>query len=1033
MSKRILQALMQLFAIIARPESNKEDRRSVVKSFLFQQLNSESVHEYIRVFDHYYLIHQKPLSGSRKRKKRTSSSSVKVLKICTEINQELTQKQKTMVLVLLLEFVKSDKLITQQELEFVQTVAETFYFPEDEYRRIKEFVLGNFNSIPDIEELLLVNNKEKLDNANQVKHFYAEELDGEIRVLYINLSESYIIRYLGDTELYLNSQLLKPDKVYGFTSGSSIKNPLIKSIYYSDVVNAFISDKSGIKTVIEVKNVDYTFRNGTKGLHQINFSEQSGRLIGIMGASGTGKTTLVNVLNGSHKPGNGQILINGIDIHNESNKVKGLIGHVSQDDLLIEELTVFQNLYFNAKLCFQDYNDFQINRTVLRILKSLGLLEVKDSKVGNPLDKYISGGQRKRLNIALELIREPAILFLDEPTSGLSSRDSDNIMDLLKELTLKGKMIFVVIHQPSSDIFKMLDELILLDQGGYMIYKGHPVESIIYFKSQIHHAEWNQSECRVCGNVNPEQIFNIVNTEVIDEYGNTTQTRKISPEEWEKIFKREKKQEKRQKLDYPFKKIPAITFKIPNWFRQLRIFIIRDLLAKLTNQQYIIINLFEAPALAFLLSYLFKYYQFNNETGYIFSENKNIPVYIFMAVIVAIFMGLSLSSQEIIKDRKILKRERFLNLSRSSYLVSKIILLLSFSAIQAFLFLLVGNLIMEIKQMFFAYWLALFSTWSFGVMLGLLISDSFKTPVAIYILIPFLIIPQIILSGVIVDFDELNPAITKPNNVPWYGEIMISRWSYEAISVHQFKNNAYEKPIYKYDKSMSEAHFKKNYWLKKLDNKLSYCIDYIEKGDGDQQEYKQKMALIRTELEKEFTDKPYLAFDSLHFINKRDYHPDILYRLKSYFELLDDYYTRKYNLATQKRDSVIIYTEKTYHTPHAYTYLKRKYHNKRLSEFLRNSNDLQRIVEYDNELFQLIDPIFNDPHHPFLKAHFYAPRKKMGNYYVDTFWINIIIMWTMTGIIYIFLYYGWIKSSSNYLGEKYERIKQKKRLKGQRH
>ena len=136
------------------------------------------------------------------------------------------------------------------------------------------------------------------------------------------------------------------------------------------------------------------------------------------------------------------------------------------------------------KLCFGNYNEEKINKTVEDILYSIGLHEVKHLKVGNPLDKTISGGQRKRLNIALELIREPSILFLDEPTSGLSSNDSEIIMDLLKMLSLKGKLIFVVIHQPSSDIFKMFDKLIILDVGGFPIYKGDPVEAVIYFKKK---------------------------------------------------------------------------------------------------------------------------------------------------------------------------------------------------------------------------------------------------------------------------------------------------------------------------------------------------------------------------------------------------------------------------------------------------------------------------------------------------------------------------------------------------------------------
>src|SRR5690606_36569675 len=136
---------------------------------------------------------------------------------------------------------------------------------------------------------------------------------------------------------------------------------------------------------------------------------------------------------------------------------------VSQDDLLIEELTVYENLFYNARLCFGNLTDLEIAKRCDEVLADLGLSETRNLKVGSPLDKTISGGQRKRLNISLELIREPSVLFVDEPTSGLSSRDSENIMDLLKELALKGKLIFVVIHQPSSDFYKMFDKLMILD------------------------------------------------------------------------------------------------------------------------------------------------------------------------------------------------------------------------------------------------------------------------------------------------------------------------------------------------------------------------------------------------------------------------------------------------------------------------------------------------------------------------------------------------------------------------------------------
>src|SRR5690606_30671367 len=213
--------------------------------------------------------------------------------------------------------------------------------------------------------------------------------------------------------------------------------------------------------------------------------------------------------------------------------------------------------------------------------------EIRDLEVGSPLQKTISGGQRKRLNIALELLREPMVLFVDEPTSGLSSRDSENIMDLLKELALRGKMVFVVIHQPSSDIFKMFDTLVILDVGGFQIYYGNPIEAVLYFRDIMNTANKNQGACPECGNINPEQIFNIIETKIVNEYGRVTNSRKISPGQWYQYFK--------QRIKIPrihhSKEALPVTQQIPNWFRQLDVFLSRDLLAKGANKQYLYINL----------------------------------------------------------------------------------------------------------------------------------------------------------------------------------------------------------------------------------------------------------------------------------------------------------------------------------------------------------------------------------------------------------------------------------------------------------
>src|ERR1035437_9500161 len=530
-----------------------------------------------------------------------------------------------------------------------------------------------------------------------------------------------------------------------------------------------------------------------------------------------------------------------------------MIGMIPQDDLLIEELTVFQNLFYNAKLCFANLTDFEITERVNAVLSDLGLFEARGLKVGSPLEKTISGGQRKRLNIARELIREPSVLFVDEPTSGLSSRDSENIMDLLKELALKGKLVFVVIHQPSSDIFKMFDKLLILDVGGYPIYYGNPVESVIYFKKLVSHVNADESECVTCGNVNPEQVFNIIESKVLDENGNLTHNRKVSSAEWNDFYQtkivvnsNESSTNTKHEIHNPFKK--------PNLFNQFKVFVVRDVLSKISNTQYLAITLLEAPLLAFILAILVKYYK--NSGHYIFYENKNLPAFMFMCVLVALFVGLMVSAEEIIRDRKILKRESFLNLSKGSYLFSKIVIMFFISAVQTLSFVLIGNYILEIKGMYVVYWLVLFTTSCCANMLGLNISSSFNSVVTIYILIPFLLIPQILLSGVLVKFAELNPKISSHAVVPFSGDMMTSRWAFEALAVNQFINNEYEKSQYDFDKQMRNASIKSGDWYSKMTSLSDEALSAQNAVSKDS-----ILEIMRNEIADEMKKTPNYIFD----------------------------------------------------------------------------------------------------------------------------------------------------------------------------
>jgi len=1020
MSEKILKALMRLFAIIAKSDENNVDAKSVVESYLKQQLNKEQVSEYLSIYETFLKIQDEGVQGEKK-KRRLAVSSVKVIVICDQINEELTQKQKFIVLLNLIEFASLNGFISEQEMEFIYTVSSSFNIPDDEFNQCLSLASkDNIFEIEDSKNFLVISNRnnERIfsdqeigqystlsqPNKRTIQQLNSDSVIGNLVVLHVNSIGIYLIRYFGKAELFLNGQIITPGKIYVLSQGSSIRSSKVNPIYYSDIVNCFLKDVAENKIIFSVKDIEFKFKSGHVGLHQLSFTENAGTLIGIMGGSGAGKSTLLNILNGNMEPSSGEVLVNGYNLHHEKNELEGVIGYIPQDDLLIEELTVYQNLFYNSKLCFDGYADEKINGMVIEILNDLGLYETKDLKVGNSLDKTISGGQRKRLNIALELIREPSVLFVDEPTSGLSSRDSENIMDLLKELVLKGKLVFVVIHQPSSEIFKMFDKLLILDVGGYPIYNGNPVESLIYFKTLINQVNANESECITCGNVNPEQIFNIIESKVLDENGNQTRLRRMSPKEWNEFYISKRIDNIGDSVKNT-KQFIKNSFKKPNFLNQFKVFTTRDILSKLSNAQYLFINLLEAPLLALILATLIKYYKNNHD--YLFSDNKNMPAYIFMCVIVSLFIGLTVSAEEIIRDRKILKRESFLNLSKGSYLSSKILILFFISAIQTFTFVLIGNYILEIKGMYFDYWMVLFTTSCFANMLGLNISSAFNSAITIYILIPFLLIPQILLSGVIVKFEELNPNISNLSVVPFSGDIMASRWAFEALAVNQFINNKYEMQIYNYEKEISNASFKKVYWFSKM-NDLADAVK-------NQKEIPEDLEILKHEVNNELKVIPEVTFTSINNLDIGNFDSQNINDLKNYLLKIKNYYSQQYDRAVKSKDEWMGKFQETVAGKVEYQMLLSKNQNSKIEELVKNEgSDLDEIIEGDGKLIATADPIYRDgSRNYFIRSHFFAPTKNVFGKLYSTYWINIIVIWGMSLLLLLTLYFDVLRKMLN--------------------
>jgi ABC-type multidrug transport system ATPase subunit len=1020
MSEEILKALMELFALIVKQDNGiLMNEREYVSGFLNKQLTRETVQEYLALFDEQAgpvlqrSILKEPSAPSVK-------DSVKIFGICKKINHTLNQEQKVVVVMRLYELVNTARQFTLQRMNIINTVAEVFKILPVEFSAIEQFVKNDSpDQLNNPSILVLTPGNEECELCKRMLTGY---LNTRIIVLRVASVDLYFIKYISNDQLYLNGLPIRSHMVYTFAKGGSIKSQQGHSIYYSDISSSFLSDLIIHKISFTVENLTYRFWEGHAAVDDVSFSVEEGKLIGIMGASGSGKTTLMNLMSGIQKPSSGSVKINGLDIAKDNIELEGVFGYVPQDDLLIEDLTVFENLYFAACQCFKDKTRREISDLVDHTLSNLGLLEKRELKVGSPLNKVISGGQRKRLNIALELIREPSVLFLDEPTSGLSSRDSENLMDLLRDLTLKGKLIFIVIHQPSSEIFKMFDKVVILDQGGCLAYFGNPVDSVIYFKTLDTQINSNQGECPSCGNVNPETIFNIIETQVVDEFGKYTEKRKVKPHEWANTYNSR----------HPFIKVsevkepPHKNLQRPGILRQFQIYFARDLKSKISNSQYVLLTLLEAPILGFVLSFIIRYIPDPDSNVYIFSENENIPIYIFMSLIVALFLGLTISAEEIFRDRKILKREHFLNLSRNSYLLSKVAILILISALQTLLFVSIANPILGIKGMFFHYWLALFTTAFCANMLGLNISASFNSAITIYIVIPLLIIPMMVLSGAMFSFDKLNREIGNVDKVPFIAELMPTRWTYEALIVSQFKDNKYSnikynkegETYYMLKKKISEADFNKVYKIKGLRDALNTTLFEFRnnpKNIGNNEDlilkkparFFSKLLLLKNELEKMAAVNSVPLFSYISDLTPYEFNPGVADSLTKYLDRMDKLFSNISNSASDRIDRFYnmydIRLKK----------LEDDYYNYKLEELVTKPYERKKILVFNNSFVQNIDPVYVDPYkRGFLdfRTHFYAPAKYIFGLKTDTFIFNISLVLLSSVFLYLILYFELIGS-----------------------
>ncbi len=507
---------------------------------------------------------------------------------------------------------------------------------------------------------------------------------------------------------------------------------------------------------------------GKRLLEDVSLTIYPSELVGLMGPSGAGKTTLMMALNGYAAPTRGATFFNGEDLYRNYAQFRGHIGYVPQDDIMHRDLTVGQALYYTARLRLpKDYSDADIRKRIEEVMNQLGLQGLENVRVGSPEKKGVSGGQRKRVNLAMELLTDPAILFLDEPTSGLSSEDALMVMKVLKRLADAGKTILITIHQPSLEVFRLMDSLVVIgkDEGspqpGRLVFFGPAYPDSIDFFNPGGAAEMKSGVEPA-----PDEALKGLKKIGADECA-----RRYANSEYKREYVDGRQGQRPSDSARPMAPKVKRQIGIGQWWTLLR----RNFNIKLSDRAGTAILLLQAPIIALLVVMAFGR-QTNKEVAgdpEVFLEvGAAMSKAVFVMTLAALWFGCSNAAREIVGEWAIYHRERMVNLKIPSYVAAKFATLGSLCVIQCVMMLGIAHWGCGLKGEWTAMYGALLLTAFNGIALGLLASAVAKTSEMAIALVPLILLPMIIAGG----------ALTPRSQMIWpdAAQVLPSRWAFEA-------------------------------------------------------------------------------------------------------------------------------------------------------------------------------------------------------------------------------------------------------------
>lgn len=571
-----------------------------------------------------------------------------------------------------------------------------------------------------------------------------------------------------------------------------------------------IDEERNLIESLRAQDIIHEFIPGVRALDNVNFEIGRGEMMCIIGPSGSGKSTLLSVLAGQIEPSRGRVRLNEASLYQNRLELIRFIAYMPQEEALNPQLTVLEHLRQATTIRRPFLSAEEVERRAHGIMAELGLQAIARRRVGSPGEKTLSGGERSRLNLGLDLGSPAEVFLFDEPISGLSSKDSEHVAETLRSLA-RDKIVIASLHRPGAKVMGLFDKVLLLDNGGKLAFYGTPQAMIGYFREMAD--ELGISHPSVSENVplGADFVFDVLETPLAHIGGgqNPSAARRFPPSFWQERFESESLVNSLGEVAPPSRMERLANSPVPSasggagfvhaMKRSWSVFqtqFQRSLLSKMRNRGTLYSTLLEAPLLAALVGVTLRS---SKEGAYEFHTALHVPAYLFLSATVAMFLGLTNSATEILRDRPILRRERNCRPNPVLYVAAKFGALGLVAAAQCLAYTAIGHTILEIKGTILSQWLWMTLTACTGTGLALLVSSLVRTERAALTAVPLLLVPQMLLAGALVPFREMNRGLFENSGIERErgGTPVPSRWmplrhAYEAMVVTQATRNPYE-------------------------------------------------------------------------------------------------------------------------------------------------------------------------------------------------------------------------------------------------